>query len=124
MGNVTEFKVDKGKKEVVITRVYDAPRERVFDVMMDPKLIPQWWGPRELRTVVDKMEVKPGGAWRYVQYDSAGKEFAFSGVYREIKRPEKIVNTFEYEAMPGHGEVETVRLEEQGGKTKVIQTGR
>jgi uncharacterized protein YndB with AHSA1/START domain len=124
MGNRTEFKVDKSRNEVVITRVFNAPREKVFDTIMDPGLVPQWWGQKAYKTVVDKMDVKVGGKWRYVQSDPTGKEFPFSGEYKEIKRPEKIVYSFEYEAMPGHGEIDTVKLENVGGKTKMVQTGK
>src|SRR2546429_2417639 len=49
--------------EIQVTREFDAPRDIVYKVMTDPKLIPQWWGPRRLTTIVDKMDVKPGGSW-------------------------------------------------------------
>src|SRR6266480_7803554 len=52
--------------EIHITREFDAPREVVYKAMTDPKLIPQWWGPRRSTTSVDKMEVRPGGSWRFV----------------------------------------------------------
>ena len=68
-----------GKQEIIMTRVFDAPRELVFKTYTDPKLIPQWWGPRDSTTVVDKMEVKPGGIWRYVQREADGSEYAFKG---------------------------------------------
>jgi uncharacterized protein YndB with AHSA1/START domain len=104
-------------REVVYTRVFEAPRELVFQVMTDPKLVPQWWGPRRLTTTVDQMEVRPGGRWRFVQQDAEGNEFAFNGVYREIVAPERLVYTFEYEGLPGHDLLEIVTLEEKGGKT-------
>ena len=56
-------------REIVMTRVFDAPRELVFKACTDPNLIPQWWGLRGSTTIVDKMEVKPGGVWRFVQRD-------------------------------------------------------
>jgi len=116
----TEFKTDKDKREIVVIRTYNAPREKVFDTMTNKDLIPQWWGPREMTTKVDKMDLKPGGTWRFVQYDKAGKEFAFNGKYKEIKRPERLVYTFVYEGMPGKVLTETVRLEENNGKTTSI----
>jgi uncharacterized protein YndB with AHSA1/START domain len=121
MENKGQFnlKVDAPNRAVVITRVFDAPRDLVFKVLSDPKLVPQWWGPRNLTTHVDKMDVKPGGAWRYVQHDSDGHEFAFHGVYREVVPPERLVYTFEYEPMAGHEIIETVTLEDVAGKTKV-----
>jgi uncharacterized protein YndB with AHSA1/START domain len=121
MENKAQFnlKVDTANRVVVITRVFDAPRELVFKVLTDPKLLPQWWGPRALTTKVEAMEVRLGGAWRYVQHDADGHEFGFHGVYREIVPPKRLVYTFEFEGMPGHEIVETVTLEDLAGKTKM-----
>lgn len=104
-------------REIIITRVFNAPRELVFKVCTDPKLIPQWWGPRNLTTTVDKMDVRPGGVWRFVHRGPDGSEFAFNGVYREIVPPERIVETFEFEGMPGHVMTETATFDERDGKT-------
>lgn len=109
-------------REIVITRVFDAPREQVFKAFTDPELLAQWWGPRGYTTIVDKMEVKPGGAWRYIVRGSNGEEDAFRGVFREVTPPERLVFTFEWEGMPGHVLVETVALEERDGKTTVTDT--
>ena len=67
----TEFKLiaEPGKREIVITCVMDAPRELVFDTYIDPILLPQWWGSESLTTVVEKMNGKQGGAWRFIQKD-------------------------------------------------------
>ena len=111
----------RGDLEIVITRELDAPRELVFKAITDPTLISKWWGPRRYTTVVDKMDVRPGGAWRFVHRGADG-EFAFRGVYREIVPPEKIVQTFEFEGMPGHVSVETMRLEDLGGRTRLTVT--
>lgn len=111
---------EPGKQEIVITRVFDAPRELVFKALTDPKLIPHWWGPRRLTTAVDKMDVRPGGMWRFINRDASNNEFGFHGVYHEITPPVRLVYTFEFEAMPGHVLMETVRLEEFKGKTTLI----
>jgi uncharacterized protein YndB with AHSA1/START domain len=111
---------EPGKQEIVVTRVFDAPRELVFKTITDPDLIPQWWGPKYLTTTVERMEVKPGGIWRYIQKDAKGNEYAFQGVYHGIDAPERLVYTFEFEGIPGHVLLETVRLEDQNGKTKMI----
>src|SRR5438270_10535986 len=87
--------------EILITREFDGPRELVFKAMTDPDLIPRWWGPRGHTTRVDKMDVRPGGAWRFISGTSASDETAFRGEYREIKAPERIVQTFEWEPMAG-----------------------
>ena len=110
-------------QEIVMERVFNAPRELVFKAHTDPNLISQWWGPRRYTTTVDKMDLRVGGVWRFVQHDADGNEFAFNGVYREIVPPERLSDTFEFEGMPGHVMVETVTFEEQNGKTKVTVTG-
>ena len=111
---------EPGKHEIIMARVFDAPRELVFKVMTDPTHIPQWWGLRNNTTIVDKMDVQAGGLWRYVQRDQQGNEFAFHGVYHSITAPERIIDTFEFEGMPGHVILETMTMEPEGdGKTKV-----
>lgn len=122
----TDLTVNREGLEVQITHVFDAPRDAVWRVFIDPKLIPQWWGPRNLTTIVDKMDVRVGGAWRYVQKDEQGNEYAFNGTYKEIKKPELISDTFNYEPIgPGHELTETARFEEVGsGKTRVTTVSR
>ncbi len=115
----TEFIVRPGTQEVMVTRVFDAPREVVFKTITDPNLIPRWWGPRNQTTIVDKMDLRPGGLWRYVSRNPDGSEDAFHGVYHAIVPPEQVVNTFEYEGMPGHVLMETVTLEDVDGKTRM-----
>lgn len=107
-------------REILMTRIFDAPRELVFKAMTDPKAIPRWWGKSIYSTKVDKMDVRPGGAWHFVSQGPGGQEFGFGGVYREITPPERIVYTFEFEGMPGHVSVETITFEPlAGGKTKL-----
>jgi uncharacterized protein YndB with AHSA1/START domain len=110
---------EPGKQDMVMTRVFDAPRELVFKAHTDPKLIPQWWGPSRFATTVDRMDAKVGGIWRFVQYDADGNEYAFHGVYHEVAAPERLVQTFEFEGMPGHVLLETMTLEELEGRTKL-----
>ncbi|MGH2582652.1 MAG: SRPBCC family protein [Anaerolineales bacterium] len=106
-------------KEILQIRVFNAPRELVFKAFTDPDLIPKWWGPRNTITVVDKMDVRPGGPWRFIQRDQDGTEHAFNGVYREVTPAEKIVDTFEYEPWAGHGSVENITFEEIDGRTRM-----
>lgn len=106
-------------REIAVTYIFDVPREIVFKAYTDPALIPKWWGPRNLVTTVESMDLRPGGVWRFIQRDQDGKEYAFSGVYRNVKPPEQVVYSFEYEDLKGHVSVETVIFEEQDGKTKV-----
>ena len=118
----TTISAEPGKQELLITREFDAPRELVFKACMDPKLISQWWGPRNLSTIVDKMDVRPGGQWRFINRDAEGNEYAFHGVYHEILAPERVIDTFEFEGLPetGHVTLETMKLEElPGGRTRL-----
>lgn len=103
--------------EILITRTLDAPREKVWRVMTNPKLIPQWWGPRGYETVVEVMDVRVGGRWRFLQKDTEGNEFAFRGEYKEVTPIERIVNTFEFEPMAGHITTEHLTLTDKGNKT-------
>ena len=106
-------------REIHVERMFDAPRDRVFAAFTDPKLIPEWWGPT---TVVDQMDVRPGGSWRFVFHNADGSESAFRGTYREVTPPERIVQTFEWEGMPGHVHVETATFEDLGERTKFTTT--
>ena len=110
------------EREIHIERVFDAPRDLVFEVYTDPELIPEWWGPRESPAVVDRMDVRTGGDWRFVVRNEDGSETAFRGTYREVSPPERIVQTFEWEGMPGHVCVETAVFEDLGDRTKVTTT--
>src|SRR6202165_3051611 len=115
-----EYVIEPGKQEITITRNFDAPRELVFKAYTDPKLVPQWFGPREYTTTVDKMDARPGGLWRFVQRNQNGDEFAFHGVHHDIVAPERIVATFEFEGVPGHVLLQTLTLEPLGQKTRLV----
>jgi uncharacterized protein YndB with AHSA1/START domain len=110
-----------GEREIRTERTFEAPRERVFAAFTDPALIPEWWGPHGTTTVVDRMDVRPGGDWRFMVRNSDGSETAFRGTIRELSPPERIVQTFEWEGMPGHVSVETAVFEElDGDRTRVV----
>jgi uncharacterized protein YndB with AHSA1/START domain len=113
---------EPGKQEIVITRTFEAPRELVFRALIDPDWVAQWWGPRRYTTTIVKLDAKAGGMWRFVQKGADGNEFGFHGVYHDVVAPERVVYTFEFEGMPGHVLMETIRLEEVNGKTTMIDT--
>ncbi len=102
--------------EILITRVFNAPRELVFRAHTDPALIPLWWGPRSTTTVVEKMDPRPGGQYRFI-HRSDGEEYVFSGEFREVVPFERIVQTSEFDQAPGTVVIETLTLEERDGKT-------
>jgi uncharacterized protein YndB with AHSA1/START domain len=106
-------------RQIRIERVFNAPRERVWKAMTDPKLIPEWWG-RGNRLVIERMELRRGGHWRFVEHSPDGVH-GFEGRYREVTPPERIVQTFEWDGMPGHVAVETMTLEDLGdGRTRIV----
>jgi uncharacterized protein YndB with AHSA1/START domain len=108
--------------QIVMERVFDAPRELVYRAYTDPELIPQWWGLRAATTRIDTLDLRPGGAWRWVQTMPDGTEFGFRGEYREVVPPEKVVSTFEFEGMPGHIAEDAAVFTDVGGKTRVTVT--
>ncbi|HVR88443.1 MAG TPA: SRPBCC domain-containing protein [Candidatus Limnocylindria bacterium] len=106
-------------REILITRVFDAPRELVFKACTDPDLIPRWWGPRAFTTTVEKMDLRPGGKWRFLNRAPDGNEYGFEGEYREVVPPERIVDTFEFDGVPGKVQVQTATFTERDGKTEL-----
>jgi uncharacterized protein YndB with AHSA1/START domain len=116
----TEFVIEPGRQDIVITRVFDAPRDVVFRAVTDPKLIPNWWGPAKYEVIVDQADIRPGGTWRYISRDTDGTEYAFRGVFHDVVAPERIVQTFEFEGAPGHVSLETLNLQDLDGKTKYV----
>ena len=106
-------------REIHVERVFDAPRERVWQAMTDPKLLAQWWG-RGNKLVIERLEVEQGGRWRFVEHAPDGT-FGFEGRFREVSPPERLVMTFEWDGMPGHFVVNTITLQDFGdGRTKLV----
>jgi uncharacterized protein YndB with AHSA1/START domain len=117
--NKTEITAEPGVPLIVISRDFDAPRDLVYRAYTEPELLVQWVGPRELTTTVDSYEVMDGGRWRYVQRDPAGNDHGFHGIFHGTPSPECIVQTFEYESMPGHVLLQTTTFGERDGSTQV-----
>ena len=109
-------------REIVMVRVFDAPRDLVFEAHSSCEHMSHWWGPRRYEISSCEMDFRPGGAWRIVHRGADGDEHGFRGEFREIVRPERIVWTFEYEGMPGHVSVQTAMFEEHDGKTTLTST--
>ncbi|MCO5996317.1 SRPBCC family protein [Actinoallomurus rhizosphaericola] len=116
----TEITAEPGIPQIIITREFEAPRDLVFRAYTDPELIVRWLGPRDLTTRFEYHEPRDGGRWRYVSTDPAGNEHGFRGVFHGTPSVDGgIVQTFEYEGVPGHVALETVTFEETGGRTLV-----
>src|SRR5258708_38279462 len=105
------------EREIVMTRVFNAPRELVFKAHVDTTLIAAWWGLRGNTTIVDQLDARPGGKWRFVQRRLDGSEEGFRGEFREIVRHERFTWTFEWEGLPGHVGLEKYTFEEHAGQT-------
>jgi uncharacterized protein YndB with AHSA1/START domain len=110
------------EREITLMREFDAPRELLFEAFTKPEHVAQWWGQKDSTLVVCDMDFRPGGAWRFVERAADGNEYGFRGQIREIARPERIVQTFEWEGLPGHISVETMVLEDLGGRTRLTVT--
>ena len=78
-------------REIVATRVLDAPRDLVWKVWTDPQHIGQWWGPRGFTTTTRRMDFRPGGVWEHVMHGPDGTDYPNTVVYREIVEPERLV---------------------------------
>jgi uncharacterized protein YndB with AHSA1/START domain len=126
----SDAKASKGSNpteaEVVITRVFDAPRELVFKAWTDPKHLAKWFGPKGFTTPVCEADARVGGAWHIVMRGPDGMEYPCGGVYREFVVPERLVFTniaTDKEGNPILDGLTTVIFEEHGGKTKLtLQT--
>ena len=112
-------------REVVLSRTFTAPRSLVFDALSKPELVKRWMlGNMGASMPVCEIDLRVGGAWRYVWRNPDGSEFGMNGVYREILRPERIVNTQRLEAawLPGEFVLTTTLTESSGGITTLTAT--
>jgi uncharacterized protein YndB with AHSA1/START domain len=108
-----------GEPIIIQTRLLDAPRALVWEAMTNPVHLTQWWGPREMKTTVDKLDVRPGGRWRIIHTAPDGRSIVFHGEYRDVRPPSCVVQTFGVEGMFGDRfVVETMTLEEVGDQTR------
>ncbi len=124
MTNEGNLKVTtRGDREIVMTRAFDAPRTLVFDAFTKPELVKQWLlGPPGWTMPVCEIDLRVGGAYRYVWRKAGVPDMGMGGVYREIVAPERIVATEKFDQAWYQGEaIGTLVLVEQGGKTTVTQ---
>lgn len=124
VANSDTFKVTTpSDREIVLTRLFDAPRRLVFEAMTKPEHIKRWWGclGEGYSVPVCEVDLRPGGAWRFVNRHPKG-EAAFHGVYREIAAPERLVFTEIYDPFPDAESVVTSVFTEENGKTRLTVT--
>ena len=110
------------EREIVMTRVFDAPRRLVFEAWTDPKYLPHWiLGPEGWTMPVCEIDLRPGGEWHFVWRRSDDTEIEMRGVYREVAPPERLVST---ESWGGNWPetLNTLLLSEEDGQTTITQT--
>ena len=111
------------EREIVMTRIFDAPRHLVFDAFTKPELLKRWFGPKGWSLVVCEVDLRVGGSWRFVLRGPDGKEMGMRGVYREVQPPERSVHTETFDDFPGESTVTAVLVEDRG-KTTLTATVR
>jgi uncharacterized protein YndB with AHSA1/START domain len=117
-----DLAADATDRQLVVTRVIDAPRPLVFKAWIEPEHVARWWGPQGFTTTFCDMDIRPGGKFRCCMRSREGTDHWKRGVYREIVAPERIVFTFAWEdaaGNPGHELLTTVTFAEHGTKTKL-----
>jgi uncharacterized protein YndB with AHSA1/START domain len=107
---------------LVLERVFDAPRDLVWNVMTDPDRVTNWWGPRGYTTTVVEMDLRPGGRWRWINHTTGGEDAPFKGEYLEVVPPERLVQTqiFDVPGFDDRAAISTMTLEDLGGRTKIV----
>ena len=126
VANSDTFKVTTpSDREIRMTRLFDAPRQRVFEAMTRPEHVKEWWGRLGdgYSVPVCEIDLRPGGAWRFVNRHPNG-EAAFHGEYREIAPPSRLVFTEVFEEFPDSVSVVTAEFSEERGKTRLTATVR
>ncbi|CAA9293093.1 MAG: Ligand-binding SRPBCC domain protein family [uncultured Corynebacteriales bacterium] len=114
---------EPGPQEIVVSWVFDAPRELVFRAFTDAGLVARWWVPAEEEELeVEELDPRPGGGWRFLNTDADGNTYSFRGVFHSVT-PGRIVQTFEYGGMPGHVLLETLTFTDLGdGRTRLTDS--
>jgi len=105
------------EEQILITREFDAPKHLVYKAWTTPELVKRWWTANRGEATIAEIDLRVGGAWRYVMVTEGGFEVAFHGEYREIVPDERIVCTEVYEGMPEGEAVNTMTLTEEEGRT-------
>jgi uncharacterized protein YndB with AHSA1/START domain len=113
----------RGEREIVMTRVFDAPAARVFDAFSRPELLTRWFGPRGWSLSVCEVDLRVGGNWRFVVRGPDGTEMGMRGAYLEIQPPERSVHTEVFDDYADAGEsVVTAQYRERDGQTTLTAT--
>ena len=111
---------DSLTRELVMTRVFDAPREVVWRAWSDRDQAAKWWGPKGFTARIDEWGIRPGDRWRAVMRSPQGEEFPQHGVLKEVEAPERLVFTVVWEGETVEGDmIVSVVLTERGDNTEM-----
>jgi uncharacterized protein YndB with AHSA1/START domain len=117
-----EIIAEPGKTSFTTRRIVDAPRALVFDAFTKCEHLKNWMGPKSLTMVSCESDLRAGGRYRFVFRGPDGSEVGFSGEFKEVARPERVVRTFVFEPIPDAAALETLELTEADGKTTITTT--
>lgn len=109
------FPAKISEREIVSTRVFEAPRDLVFEAWTNPDHLKLWWGPKDFKNTFFEFDLKPGGNWRFVMHGPDGTDYQNHCVYVEIQKPEKL----RFEHVSQHHYVAAIDFEEAENQTKV-----
>jgi uncharacterized protein YndB with AHSA1/START domain len=117
--------VKPGEQNIIIERIFNAPRDKVFAAMTQKEKVEKWWIGPGYDVKVERLDAYSGGSWKFVQTNQEGQEFSFHGIFHYVSR-ECIIQTTEFDGLPepGHVGLEKMELFDLGnGKTKLVSTG-
>ena len=106
-------------REIVITRLLDAPRELAFQAWTEPQHVAQWWGPNGFTNTIHEMDVRPGGVWRFIMHGPNGVDYPNKAVFIEVKEPERLIFTHGSGAEDDPDFEVTATFVDEGGKTRL-----
>jgi uncharacterized protein YndB with AHSA1/START domain len=115
MSSTDDREAETSDREIVSTRRFDAPRERVFEAFSDPSRLARWWGPKGFTNTFDEFDLRPGGAWRFVMHGPNGADYQNESLFLEVVKQERIV----FRHLSGHRFEMTITLAEEDGGTRV-----
>ncbi len=123
MKNRAKVTAEPGKQTIIVERMFDAPRDKVFNAMTQKDKLERWWIGPGLKNQVVHLDVRDGGSWQFIQTNEAGDEFSFHGSYHMVS-PEMTIQTFEFDGLGerGHVSLQKMELIEDGDRTKLLST--
>jgi uncharacterized protein YndB with AHSA1/START domain len=116
INDMTEALVEH-EREIVSTRIFDAPRQLVYQAFSDPNVLAQWWGPKGFTNAFHEFDLRPGGAWRFVMHGPDGNDYQMVKEFVEVVHPERIVLL---NIDPAHMFQMAMTFSEEAGKTRLI----